>query len=157
MTIESKSDSQDVKDKMNKESPRSPGGGRNSSVEEEEEVAFDMEEFEASGLLDEDDGQTRIVKTNASANTPGEGGSGNTAGGGGSAPETGEIIQTRTYDLLITYDKFYQTPRLWLFGYDEVCMSCVEDPIIIRTVGNCKDGRDFLYDLISESEASICR
>jgi len=32
----------------------------------------------------------------------------------------GEIIQTRTYDLNITYDKYYQTPRLWLFGYDEV-------------------------------------
>jgi len=32
----------------------------------------------------------------------------------------GEIIHTRTYDLHITYDKYYQTPRLWLFGYDEV-------------------------------------
>jgi len=32
----------------------------------------------------------------------------------------GEILQTRTYDLNITYDKYYQTPRLWLFGYDEV-------------------------------------
>uniref|UniRef100_A0A3B3DE68 Ubiquitin-like-conjugating enzyme ATG3 n=1 Tax=Oryzias melastigma TaxID=30732 RepID=A0A3B3DE68_ORYME len=29
------------------------------------------------------------------------------------------ILQTRTYDLYITYDKYYQTPRLWLFGYDE--------------------------------------
>ncbi|XP_049801505.1 ubiquitin-like-conjugating enzyme ATG3 isoform X5 [Schistocerca nitens] len=31
----------------------------------------------------------------------------------------GEIIHTRTYDLHITYDKYYQTPRLWLSGYDE--------------------------------------
>ena len=31
----------------------------------------------------------------------------------------GEIENVRTYDLNITYDKFYQTPRLWLFGYDE--------------------------------------
>uniref|UniRef100_A0A674AAF2 Ubiquitin-like-conjugating enzyme ATG3 n=1 Tax=Salmo trutta TaxID=8032 RepID=A0A674AAF2_SALTR len=30
-----------------------------------------------------------------------------------------DILQTRTYDLYITYDKYYQTPRLWLFGYDE--------------------------------------
>lgn len=30
-----------------------------------------------------------------------------------------EIIPTRTYDLNITYDKYYQTPRLWLTGYDE--------------------------------------
>lgn len=29
------------------------------------------------------------------------------------------ILKTRTYDLSITYDKFYQTPRVWLFGYDE--------------------------------------
>lgn len=29
------------------------------------------------------------------------------------------VVQTRTYDLSITYDKYYQTPRLWLFGYDE--------------------------------------
>ena len=32
----------------------------------------------------------------------------------------GGILSTRTYDLNITYDKYYQTPRLWLFGYDEV-------------------------------------
>lgn len=31
-----------------------------------------------------------------------------------------EILKTRTYDLHITYDKFYQTPRLWLYGYNEV-------------------------------------
>lgn len=30
------------------------------------------------------------------------------------------IVETRTYDLFITYDKYYQTPRLWLAGYNEV-------------------------------------
>lgn len=43
-------------------------------------------------------------------------------GGGGyvvaEAPEAC-IVKTRTYDLSITYDKYYQTPRMWLFGYDE--------------------------------------
>lgn len=29
------------------------------------------------------------------------------------------ILYTRTYDLSITYDKYYQTPRVWLFGYNE--------------------------------------
>lgn len=33
---------------------------------------------------------------------------------------SGGILQTRTYDMYITYDKYYQTPRLWLFGYNEV-------------------------------------
>lgn len=28
-------------------------------------------------------------------------------------------MQVRTYDVFITYDKYYQTPRIWLFGYDE--------------------------------------
>jgi ubiquitin-like-conjugating enzyme ATG3 len=32
---------------------------------------------------------------------------------------TSNIVRTRTYDLTITYDKYYQTPRVWLFGYDE--------------------------------------
>ncbi|KAI6173028.1 Ubiquitin-like-conjugating enzyme ATG3 [Aphelenchoides besseyi] len=30
-----------------------------------------------------------------------------------------KIVRTRTYDLHITYDKYYQVPRFWLMGYDE--------------------------------------
>eukprot|EP00298_Acanthocystis_sp_HF-20_P020313 c2507_g1_i1.p1 GENE.c2507_g1_i1~~c2507_g1_i1.p1 ORF type:complete len:278 (-),score=87.71 c2507_g1_i1:4-837(-) len=33
--------------------------------------------------------------------------------------EPDNILKTRTYDLSITYDKYYQTPRFWLFGYNE--------------------------------------
>jgi len=29
------------------------------------------------------------------------------------------ILRVRSYDISITYDKYYQTPRVWLFGYDE--------------------------------------
>ncbi|OMJ07812.1 Ubiquitin-like-conjugating enzyme ATG3 [Smittium culicis] len=29
------------------------------------------------------------------------------------------ILKTRTYDISITYDKYYQTPRVWLCGYSE--------------------------------------
>jgi len=67
--------------------------------EEEDEEAVDMEDFVESGGLEEDTG---VVE-----HTP-QGGC-----------EGGEILSTRTYDLNITYDKYYQTPRLWLFGYDE--------------------------------------
>ncbi|CAD5218547.1 unnamed protein product [Bursaphelenchus okinawaensis] len=37
------------------------------------------------------------------------------------ADESGDdnILKTRTYDLHITYDKYYQVPRLWVIGYDE--------------------------------------
>ncbi|KAI6157995.1 putative E2-like enzyme [Pisolithus tinctorius] len=31
----------------------------------------------------------------------------------------GNLLQVRTYDVMITYDKYYQTPRIWLNGYDE--------------------------------------
>ncbi|CAH7667089.1 autophagocytosis associated protein [Phakopsora pachyrhizi] len=31
----------------------------------------------------------------------------------------GNLVSVRTYDCLITYDKYYQTPRMWLMGYDE--------------------------------------
>mmetsp|Transcript_13084 Transcript_13084/g.24456 ORF Transcript_13084/g.24456 Transcript_13084/m.24456 type:complete len:308 (+) Transcript_13084:2542-3465(+) len=30
------------------------------------------------------------------------------------------VLKTRVYDLSITYDKYYQTPRLWLSGYNEL-------------------------------------
>jgi len=29
------------------------------------------------------------------------------------------IIRSRRYDVSITYDNYYKTPRVWLFGYDE--------------------------------------
>ena len=29
------------------------------------------------------------------------------------------VHKNRTYDLSITYDFYYQTPRLWLIGYSE--------------------------------------
>eukprot|EP01126_Amoeba_proteus_P028944 TRINITY_DN284_c0_g1_i2.p1 TRINITY_DN284_c0_g1~~TRINITY_DN284_c0_g1_i2.p1 ORF type:complete len:287 (-),score=63.61 TRINITY_DN284_c0_g1_i2:161-1021(-) len=29
------------------------------------------------------------------------------------------FLSTRTYDISITYDKYYQTPKVWLFGYSE--------------------------------------
>lgn len=33
--------------------------------------------------------------------------------------EREETMRIRTYDISITYDKYYQTPRIWLFGYNE--------------------------------------
>ena len=69
----------------------------------DEDEAIDMEDFVESGMLEED---TATVEAKPAREDP-EGAAG------------GEILSTRTYDLNITYDKFYQTPRLWLFGYDE--------------------------------------
>ncbi|KAH9371158.1 hypothetical protein HPB48_017085 [Haemaphysalis longicornis] len=41
------------------------------------------------------------------------------AGDGDPSSLDGGIVSTRTYDLNITYDNYYRTPRLWLYGYDE--------------------------------------
>lgn len=58
-------------------------------VEEEEEYA-DMADFEDDNVLADDD----------AAVTPGD----------------DHIVKVRTYDLSITYDKYYQTPRIWMTG-----------------------------------------
>uniref|UniRef100_A0A674AAG7 Ubiquitin-like-conjugating enzyme ATG3 n=1 Tax=Salmo trutta TaxID=8032 RepID=A0A674AAG7_SALTR len=64
-------------------------------------------EYEESGLLETDEATLDTSKmVDLSKSKTGEAGS-------------DDILQTRTYDLYITYDKYYQTPRLWLFGYDE--------------------------------------
>ncbi len=104
MSIEA-TNNDDEKGDAEEVSTSAAGGG-----DEEEEVALDMEEFEASGLLDEEDVQTRVQEPSKKEKEV----------DGAGAGEVGEIVQTRTYDLHITYDKYYQTPRLWLFGYDEV-------------------------------------
>jgi ubiquitin-like-conjugating enzyme ATG3 len=79
----------------------------------DDDDAIDMEEFEESGMLDnvdpatatttreEMDRQQQKDKSNASGD------------------QDDQVVHTRTYDLHITYDKYYQTPRLWLAGYDE--------------------------------------
>ncbi|ELK38416.1 Ubiquitin-like-conjugating enzyme ATG3 [Myotis davidii] len=75
--------------------------------EEDEGEAADMEEYEESGLLETDEAtlDTRKIVEACKAKTD--------------AGSEDAILQTRTYNLYITYDKYYQTPRLWLFGYDE--------------------------------------
>ena len=41
------------------------------------------------------------------------------AGSANGGVEDEHIVKTRTYDISITYDKYYQTPRVWMNGYDE--------------------------------------
>ncbi|NP_001187315.1 ubiquitin-like-conjugating enzyme ATG3 [Ictalurus punctatus] len=82
--------------------------GRGISDDDDDEVeAADMKEYEESGLLETDEATLDTSKMADTAKWKAE------AGG------EDAILQTRTYDLYITYDKYYQTPRLWLFGYDE--------------------------------------
>ena len=62
-------------------------------VEEEEDDEYaDMADFEDDNVLEDD----------AAAAAP---------------VEESNLVKVRTYDLSITYDKYYQTPRVWMMGY----------------------------------------
>lgn len=86
-------------------------GDDDGDDDEDDEEAADMEAFEESGMLEQED-PSALQTPPAAAAAP-------TSTGGVGVTDGGEILQTRTYDLHITYDKYYQTPRLWLTGYDE--------------------------------------
>ncbi|KAK2975805.1 hypothetical protein RJ640_022822, partial [Escallonia rubra] len=45
-------------------------------------------------------------------------------------PDDDNILRTRTYDVSITYDKYYQTPRVWLTGYDESRMLLLPEDVL---------------------------
>ncbi|XP_065184337.1 ubiquitin-like-conjugating enzyme ATG3 isoform X2 [Sycon ciliatum] len=73
--------------------------------DDDDDVAVDIEDYDEEGL-EENDPATLSKPEPAAAAADGA-----TAGD--------NLLHTRTYDLHITYDKYYQTPRLWLFGYNE--------------------------------------
>jgi len=99
MTLESDKSTKDI----------TPAENDDDEEEDDEEEAVDMEAFEESGMLESDEATLSIQPTSKTE-------SGETTV---DASTSGGILQTRTYDMYITYDKYYQTPRLWLFGYNE--------------------------------------
>ncbi|KAJ7745483.1 putative E2-like enzyme [Mycena maculata] len=68
----------------------------------------DIPDMEEEGLEEEDDEATAAPKV-----TPG------VIDASQIEVANGNLLQVRTYDVMITYDKYYQTPRVWLIGYDE--------------------------------------
>lgn len=77
------------------------GGGD----DDEDGEALDMEDFEESGMLDNVDPSVAIIKPVEKKESQDQ-------------TEDG-VIHTRTYDLHIVYNKYYQTPHLFLIGYDK--------------------------------------
>ncbi|KAI0339927.1 hypothetical protein BDW22DRAFT_1431406 [Trametopsis cervina] len=71
----------------------------------------EIPDMEEEGLEDEDDAAVAAPKKPAAA--------AGVIDASEIEPAKGNLLQVRTYDVLITYDKYYQTPRLWLLGYDE--------------------------------------
>lgn len=125
----------DMEDEMNRV------GATGDDDDDDDEEAADMEDFEESGMLDAVDPvriavdfymrynyailylmsvplwfQFKIAQQATATTKPIE----RNEAKASNDPDAGDqVIRTRTYDLHITYDKFYQTPRLWVVGYDE--------------------------------------
>ncbi|XP_022337406.1 ubiquitin-like-conjugating enzyme ATG3 [Crassostrea virginica] len=99
-------DSKDKNRQSSSEEVKKSVDDEDDDDDDDEEEAMDMEAFEQSGMLDEEDNAALDPATLGRQDSESD------------RTESG-ILQTRTYDLNITYDKYYQTPRLWLFGYDE--------------------------------------
>jgi len=76
-----------------------------SDDDDDDDEALDMEDY-AEMLESEDNVTVDLVELKKQTTSSGP-------------SDDDNVLQTRTYDLNITYDKYYQTPRLWLFGYDE--------------------------------------
>lgn len=72
--------------------------------DDEEEAAMDMEDFEESGMLDNVDPSVAIIQPVEKPQPP---------------AEEDSVVHTRTYDLHIVYNKYYQTPHIFLIGYDK--------------------------------------
>lgn len=88
----------------------------NQDDEDEDDEAIDMDEYEHN-VRDEDESTVIVRKPTA----PPVASDAVKTGDETMADENEEdvFIPTRTYDLNITYDNYYRTPRLWLSGYDE--------------------------------------
>ncbi|KAL6783742.1 ATG3 [Auxenochlorella protothecoides x Auxenochlorella symbiontica] len=82
--------------------------------EEDDDAIPDLADLDDS----EDVGTVEAGKGPAAAVQPGA----NEAGDG--------VRRTRTYDLVITYDKYYQVPRFWLIGYDERRQPLAPDQVL---------------------------
>uniref|UniRef100_A0A0N5AR04 Autophagy-related protein 3 n=1 Tax=Syphacia muris TaxID=451379 RepID=A0A0N5AR04_9BILA len=76
--------------------------GNSAQASDEDQEPVDMDEYIACGAFEVDD-PNRFVSVKTSKNKESE----------------DSVLKTRTYNLHITYDKYYQVPRFWLSGYNE--------------------------------------
>ena len=74
-----------------------------NSTDEDDEYA-DMADFEDDNVMVDEAAVTATSNPTKSASSNDDSSNSN-------------ILKVRTYDLSITYDKYYQTPRVWLMGY----------------------------------------
>ena len=85
----------------------------------------DLSAFEDMSLVQEQDPaalpakEQSVAAASASNGATTSGGESKSGGVVRVSEPAGAVVQCRRYDISITYDKYYQTPRVWLLGYDE--------------------------------------
>eukprot|EP00441_Pelagodinium_beii_P038950 CAMPEP_0197651648 /NCGR_PEP_ID=MMETSP1338-20131121/33469_1 /TAXON_ID=43686 ORGANISM="Pelagodinium beii, Strain RCC1491" /NCGR_SAMPLE_ID=MMETSP1338 /ASSEMBLY_ACC=CAM_ASM_000754 /LENGTH=280 /DNA_ID=CAMNT_0043226339 /DNA_START=66 /DNA_END=905 /DNA_ORIENTATION=- len=123
MTLEGAPGSSAVADEELKDVDDLAGAGGASSSQPKG-IVFDAEEDfisspkAASKLPDFSDLDAQLAEDDVPAFGGGGGYGGNDNYIVAEAPDSG-TLKMRTYDVSITYDTYYLTPRLWLFGYSE--------------------------------------
>lgn len=90
----------DILDEQGEVIPRqqeslSPGGGGENTASAEDDEYADLETYEDDDVLVDDAAATADARKDGTDDN---------------------IVKVRTYDLSITYDKYYQTPRVWMVG-----------------------------------------
>ena len=73
-----------------------------AAADDADDEYADMADFEDDGIMEDE----------AAVTSPAVGGAATDA-----TTSNDDVLKVRTYDLSITYDKYYQTPRVWLMGY----------------------------------------
>ena len=86
--------------------------------DEDDDEAVDMDEYEHN-VRDDDDSTVIIRKPTQQAQLQAAAAEKPSTSKEEENNDEDVFIPTRTYDLNITYDNYYRTPRLWLSGYDE--------------------------------------
>lgn len=81
----------------------SAGGGNEASGGGNDDEYGDIDDYEDDDILVDDD--AAALQSAAAGST--------------NETSSSAIVKTRTYDLSITYDKYYQVPRVWMVGRDE--------------------------------------
>lgn len=95
--------------------------------DDDDDDDMDAVEFDDEDLMDDDPAVAppqllpQMEQAAAAAAAAGGNAATGTAGTEGEVAmgDSDDVLRTRTYDLFITYDHFYRTPRVWLSGYDE--------------------------------------
>ncbi|KAF6262497.1 autophagy protein [Scenedesmus sp. NREL 46B-D3] len=87
----------------------------------------------AAAAADDDDvpdiSELELVEPEDEAALPAAGAAAAGSSGAAAAAASG-IRRTRTYDLHITYDQYYQVPRFWLVGFDEAKQPLRPDQVL---------------------------